>query len=318
MVIDVSGYFTPASSSKAGRLVPLTPTRILDTRISLGWTPQLRLGERVAAETIITLQVAGQGSVPTSGVSAVLMNVTAVNPAGPGYVQVAPTPVVPRATSNLNTAAGRTIANLAVVPLGGAGTVDLFTTTNADLVADVIGYFTDSTAPDSSRGLFMPITPNRQLDTRLPAPRSPLPEGTVTTIDINDISPTAIAIAGNLTATEATQPGYLQLAAPPLAIRTSSNLNISHAGQTIANAVVSPVAGGKVQLYNRYPTHELLDVTGWFTSVVAQLPPTTTTTTATVPTPTTTSPASTTTAAPTTTTTPPPPPPPRQRRPRWT
>ena len=39
VVIDVSGYFTPASSSTSGRLVPVTPNRILDTRISLGWTP---------------------------------------------------------------------------------------------------------------------------------------------------------------------------------------------------------------------------------------------------------------------------------------
>ena len=188
VVIDVSGYFTPATTSRAGRLVPLTPTRILDTRISLGWTSQLRLGERVTANSTVTLQVAGRGGVPTSGVSAVVMNVIAVDPAGPGYVQVAPTPVVPRATSNLNTAAGRTIANLVVVPLGAAGTVDLFTTTNADLVADVVGYFTDGTAPESSAGLFVPITPTRQLDTRLPAPRNPVPEGTVTTIDINDIS----------------------------------------------------------------------------------------------------------------------------------
>ena len=392
VVIDIFGYFTPATSSKAGRLVPLTPTRILDTRISLGWKPPkpppttttttttlppaatttvpavpgnpgdskncsdfgsyaeakawfdlyypyygdvarldadddlipceslpgapanltARFSESVAAETTITLKVAGRGGVPKSGVSAVVMNVTAVDPAGPGYVQVAPTPVVRRATSNLNTAAGRTIANLVVVPLGTAGSIDLFVTTQADLVADVVGYFTDSTASKSGKGLFVPITPNRQLDTRLPAPRNPRPEGTVTTININDISTTAIAIAGNLTATEATQPGYLQLAAPPIAVRTASNLNISYPGQTIANAVVSPVAAGKVQLYNRYPTHELLDVTGWFTSVAPLPPPTTTspapTTTTSVPAPTTTSPPPTPTTTTTTTTTVPSPP----------
>ena len=39
IVIDVSGYFTPSSGSTAGRLVPLSPSRILDTRIGLGWTP---------------------------------------------------------------------------------------------------------------------------------------------------------------------------------------------------------------------------------------------------------------------------------------
>jgi Tol biopolymer transport system component len=249
---------------------------------SLSGSPEgFGLAENVAAGTTITLRVAGRGWVPKSGVSAVVMNVTAVEPTSFGYVQVAPTPVVPRATSNLNTAPGRTIANLVVVPLGAAGSVDLFTTTPADLVADVVGYFTDTTAPQSGQGLFVPITPDRQFDSRQPPPRNPLPADTITSIDVNDISPDAIAIAGNLTATQAVQPGYLQLAAPPISARTSSNLNLSYPGQTIANAVVSPVANGQLRLYNRNPTHELLDVTGWFTSAVSSLPPSPTTTTTT-------------------------------------
>lgn len=39
VLLDVFGYFVPAQQSTAGRLVPLTPTRILDTRAALGWTP---------------------------------------------------------------------------------------------------------------------------------------------------------------------------------------------------------------------------------------------------------------------------------------
>ncbi len=269
IVIDVSGYFTPSSGSTAGRLVALTPNRILDTRIGLGWIPPappapqpppppptppvtppaqppvapptspgapanpgnskncsdfatyqeakawfdlyypyygdvaqldadndlkpceslpgaqafgLVAGqiETVAASTVVSLQVAGHGGVPTAGVSAVVMNVTAVDPTGPGYVQVAPTPVTIGASSNLNTTAGRTIANLVVVPLGAGGNVDLYTTTTADLLADVVGYFTDSTAPASTSGLFVPITPNRQLDTREPLPQ-PIRPGHSTT-----------------------------------------------------------------------------------------------------------------------------------------
>lgn len=320
VVIDIAGYFTPATTSSAGRLVPVTPQRILDTRIALGWTPpaapvpptpdlptppgnpgdtknctdfasyaeakawfdlyfpyygdvakldsnndgipcESRPGaptnrttrnETVAAATVITLQVAGHGGVPTSGVSAVVMNVTAVDPAGAGYVQVAPTPIVAGASSNLNTSAGRTIANLVVVPLGPGGTVDLYLTTPADLVADVIGYFTNSDAPNTNVGLFMPITPNRQLETRVGG-AGPVAGGTVTGIDINDIAANAIAIAGNLTATEATTTGYLQLAAPPISPGASSNLNVAYPGQTIANAVLSPVAGGALQLFNQVP-----------------------------------------------------------------
>ncbi|MGE0139932.1 MAG: hypothetical protein AB7R77_19130 [Ilumatobacteraceae bacterium] len=354
VVIDISGYFTPATTSSAGRLVPLTPNRILDTRIALGWTPpaapvpptasapngtvppnpgdplncpdfdswqladdyyqtyfsyygdvanldpdgdgivcedkrgaprtaNLRT-DTVAAATVITLQVAGRGGVPTSGVSAVVMNVTAVDPAGPGYVQVAPTPVVAGASSNLNTSAGRTIANLVVVPLSAGGTVDLYLTTPANLVADVVGYFTDASATSSGVGLFMPITPNRQLETRIGG-APPVAGGTITTVDVNDIATGAIAIAGNLTATEPAATGYLQLAASPIDAGASSNLNIAYPGQTIANAVVSPVAGGLLQLFNQIPTHELLDITGWFTSAAASDPPVPTTQPPTTPAP---------------------------------
>ncbi|MBI5090621.1 MAG: PD40 domain-containing protein [Actinobacteria bacterium] len=330
VVIDISGYFTPAASSAAGRLVPLEPSRILDTRIGLGWDAPApaspppnpgntknctdfqtqrdaqawfdqyfayygdvaRLdddGDGIACEslsnrgparsevldaaTVVTLQVAGRGGVPSAGVSAVVMNVTAVDPFGPGFVQVAPTPVVPGASSNLNTAAGRTIANLVVVPLAPTGTVDLYLTTPADLVADVVGYFTDGTAANSSVGLFVPISPDRQLDTRQPPFDAPPAGGSVTPIDINDVSPTAIAIAGNLTATETSQAGYLQLAGKPVSPGTSSNLNVSHPGQTIANAVVSPVSAGLLELFHQNATHELLDVTGWFTSSLTESGP---------------------------------------------
>ena len=349
LVIDVSGYFLPAQTAAAGRLQPLTPNRILDTRIALGWTPPSTTAppttapttttttqptttqpsttvkpsnpgdtkncsdfatyaaakayfdmyfpyygdvakldndndgepceslpggpgvrairsDVVAGSTIIPLQVAGRGGVPTDGVSAVVMNVTAVDPTGPGYVQVAPRPVTVGASSNLNVATGLTIANLVVVPLGAGGQVDLYTTTNMELLADVVGYFTSASASSSSTGLFVPITPSRQLDTRDPAGTQPVrASGTILQTDVSDVAANAIAIAGNATVTDSVQFGYLQVAAPPLNPGASSNVNVAYNGQTIANAVVSPVSGGAVSTFNNSPMHEILDVTGWFT-----------------------------------------------------
>ncbi|MGE0138271.1 MAG: LamG domain-containing protein, partial [Ilumatobacteraceae bacterium] len=57
----------------------------------------------------------------------------------------------------------------------------------------------------------------------------------------------------------------------------SSNLNVAYIGQTVANAIVSPIANGLAQIFNQNPTHEILDVTGWFTSAVASGPPVPTT-----------------------------------------
>ncbi len=335
VLIDVFGYFVPAATATAGRLVSLTPTRILDTRNGLGWTPpaaptpppttptvppnpgntkncsdfatqaeaqawfdtyfpyygdvagldadgdgvvceslpltsQLTASDLVNGGTTITLQVAGRGNVPASGVSAVVMNVTVVDPTAAGFVQVSPTPVVTGAFSNLNPEPGRTIANLVVVPLGAGGQVDLYSELygpgTLDLLADVVGYFTDSTAPSSSAGLFVPISPTRALDTRQPAPQPEVASGGIVDVNVNTIAPGASAIAGNLTSTGGGPGGFLQLSPAPVDPGSASSLNTSYEGQTIANAVVSPVAaGGAAQVYTYGSTHILLDVTGWFT-----------------------------------------------------
>ena len=264
---------------------------------------RLRPVDRVPRNTTITLPVAGQRGVPASGVGAVVLNVTAVEPVADGYVQVAPTPVTPGSTSNLNTTPGVTVANLVVVPLSPGGSVDLYSFGPTDLVVDVLGYFTDSTAASSATGLFVAITPDRRLDTRALGAR-PGP-GTTKAVDVTAIDPTASAIAGNLTATEAVTDGWVQVAATPVTPGASSNLNIDLDGQTIANAVVSPVAAGRLDVHTFRAAHLLLDVTGWFTGpstvpTPATAPPTVPATAATTP------PApdtTTTTLAPTTTTT---------------
>ena len=343
VLVDVFGYFVPATSAAAGRLVPVTPTRILDTRNNIGYTPPAQPtpptpnpptptppvpppgfpagnpgntkncsdfstqaeaqawfdtyfplygdvaqldadGNGIACESlpdgpvaalltgeqVVTLQVAGRGNVPTSGVSAVVMNVTVASPTAEGFVQVSPTPVSKGAFSNLNPEPGRTIANLVVVPLGTGGQVDLYTHLNTagtlDLLADVVGYFTDATAPSTTAGLFVPITPTRNVDTRLPAPQPEIPTGGIVNVNVATVAPGASAIAGNLTSTGGGVNGYLQLAPTPVSPGASSSLNTSYDGQTIANAVVSPVAaGGAAQVYSFGSTHVLLDITGWFT-----------------------------------------------------
>ena len=147
----------------------------------------------LTGEQDVTLQVAGRGGVPTSGVSAVVLNVTVASPTAEGFVQVSPTPVTKGAFSNLNPEPGRTIANLVVVPLGTGGQVDLYTHLNTagtlDLLADVVGYFTDATAPSTTSGLFVPITPTRNVDTRLPAPQPEVATGGIVNVNVAAVAP---------------------------------------------------------------------------------------------------------------------------------
>jgi hypothetical protein len=117
--------------------VALPPARIMDTRGNLGAT-----GPVGPAKTV-SLQVDGEGGVPASGVTAVVLNVTVTGPTAAGYVTVYPDGGSRPTTSNLNFTAGETVPNLVVAPVGADGKVDFFNAVGSvQLVADVSGYYT--------------------------------------------------------------------------------------------------------------------------------------------------------------------------------
>jgi hypothetical protein len=140
----------------ASRFVPVTPVRILDTRAS----------GKIPADGSIDLQVTGVGGVPSTAVTAVALNVTVTGASGPGFVQVFPTGQASiGASSNLNIeAAGQTIPNLVVVPVGNGGKVTIYTQGGGDVLADVFGYFTTSST--TAAGRYIALAPTRLLDTR--------------------------------------------------------------------------------------------------------------------------------------------------------
>src|SRR4051794_39534402 len=72
-----------AAAPPAGTYVSLAPARLLDTRAGVGVA-----AAKVAAQGTVTLPVVGHGGVPASGVSAVVLNVTAVAPTAGGFVTV--------------------------------------------------------------------------------------------------------------------------------------------------------------------------------------------------------------------------------------
>jgi hypothetical protein len=219
----------------------------------------------------------GAGGVPASAVAAVALNVTLTEASAPGYVQVIPSDgrTALGSSSNLNAShADQTVANVVIVPVGADGSVTLYTQSGAHLVVDVSGYYTDAAAPPSVSGLFVPSTPTRLLDTRL-VPGAPVasagailvepggPAGAGTGIDITH----AAAIVTNLTATEASGPGYVQ-AVPTgrAAFGSSSSLNVEEAGQTIANAAQITLGDNhNASLFAQTSTHLICDMSGWYT-----------------------------------------------------
>lgn len=90
----------------------------------------------------LPLQVTGRGGVPASGVAAVALNVTSVNPSATSYLTAWPAGVARPLASNLNLTANRTVANMVFVKVGADGVVNLYNAAGrTDVVVDVAGWY---------------------------------------------------------------------------------------------------------------------------------------------------------------------------------
>ncbi len=137
IIADVNGY-VPAGGTPG----TVVPSRILETRVG----PTLKtidglfqgIGRRAAGATV-ELKVAGRGGVPGDA-EAVFLNVTAINPAAPGYVTVYPCGEPRPLTSNINYLAGDVAPNSVFAKIGAGGKVCIFTLAASDLIVDVSGH----------------------------------------------------------------------------------------------------------------------------------------------------------------------------------
>jgi hypothetical protein len=153
------------------------------------------------------------------------------------------------------------------VPIGAGGKVSFYTLSGTHLIADLAGYYTESTG-------FTPLSPARILDTR------PGPDQNGYTGDKPGAGATvSLVVAGrggvpatgagavvlNVTATEASAPGFITVWPGQTDRPNSSVLNLTYAGETRPNAVLVPIgADGTVNLYTLSGTHLVVDVAGWF------------------------------------------------------
>lgn len=137
VVVDIAGWYGDAPAAPTtGAYAASPPWRILDTRNFTGG-----VNGPIAGGTAVAVQTTGRGGVPTSGVSAVILNATAVGPAGPGFLTLFPTGGNLPLASDVNYAEGETRPNLTVVKVGVNGTIDLYTSTSTHVVLDVAGWF---------------------------------------------------------------------------------------------------------------------------------------------------------------------------------
>lgn len=141
VIIDITGYVTSGST-----IIATTPTRIVETRASYGIVGPIT--GALVPMTIYAVEIPTDMVPP--GATAVLMNVTAVGPTGPGHLRVYPdsngdgaTP--PPNASSINYVVQRDIPNmvLAEIPLDrkvAFYSVMSSSSGRTNLVVDIVGY----------------------------------------------------------------------------------------------------------------------------------------------------------------------------------
>ncbi|MFN8038400.1 MAG: carboxypeptidase regulatory-like domain-containing protein [Acidimicrobiales bacterium] len=280
------GVLLPPS---AGGFHAVTPVRILDPRAGLGTA-----GSPLGPGETRTLQIAGAAGLPTSGVTAVAINVTADRPTASSHLTVWPTGSALPGTSNLNFPAGRTIPNLVVSAVGPDGSVSIRNNSGqVQVIGDLVGWFdlgegstvglpgggpldarsVQGLPPVEKGAAYEPLTPSRILDTRsgVGAPASPVGPGAQIDVDVTGVGgvPDAgvTAVVVNVTAVQPTATSHLTVWPAGAARPDASSLNFP-AGATVPNLVIARVgADGHVSLFNNSgQVHVLFDVVGYFTT----------------------------------------------------
>ena len=243
VLADVAGYFT---ASTADKYVAISPARVLDTRKGIGTGGTVA---KIPADGSVTLTVEGSdsGTIPSTGVSAVAMNLTAVDATKNGVITAYPTGESTPTVSNVNYSASQTIANMAIVPVSSTGQVTFYNNSSGsvDLLADADGYYSSTTTVSTASAYVAWPEPIRMLDTRssdslidLPGPLSTgetygVPFGAESYETGEVFNATVVSGTGN---------GFLSLypydPSSPSAVPSTSNLNYM-TNETVPNLAIT-------------------------------------------------------------------------------
>jgi hypothetical protein len=255
VVVDVTGWFVPASSARAGRFVPITPTRAVDTRLAPRQAP-LAAGE--------TITVPLPPDVPTDA-SAVALTVTLTEATGPGYFTVSPAGSPAPSTSIVNADAARqTRAAGSIVAVSPAG-LDVYSRSGGHVLIDITGWFTGTSAADDDDGLFVAAdAPRRLVDTR-----SGNPVWAGGTIEIPNVDPNAAALAVNVALVNPMRATYLTAHAAREPLPVASSVNATSSSEIAASMAIAPVSAAGLAVYSSGGSDAIVDLAGWFTGTPA-------------------------------------------------
>lgn len=261
VILDINGYFLPASAQTGLAFYPVSPCRVVDTRGPAGPLG----GPVLEAGSSRTFPLLNSCNLPATA-QAYSLNFAAI-PAGPlGYLTAWPTGQPQPLAASLNALTGTVTANAVIVPAGAGGGVDVYTTDKTDLVIDVNGYF----APPAPGGLFLyTAVPCREVDTRQPLGVPPFSG----TLNVNlaagpcgaprDPAPAAQAFVFNTTVVPTAGVGYLSMWPQSESQPVVATLNAVD-GAITSNLAIVASTNGAISIFPSDPTYLVLDLVGFF------------------------------------------------------
>lgn len=250
ILADVTGVYMANGLLPGGsRLNSLpSPQRVLDTRATT----------KVAAGTVRRVPMTGVAGIPATGVSAVSMNITAVNGAAAGFLTAFPCDQPQPNASNVNFIADRPVPNAAIVGLSADGALCVFASQTVDVLIDVSGYLA------ATGLLYYPTAPTRLWDNRTQAfsgeitPRK-LPAAQY--FRYNYGRPNVLLLL-NITAVDEEASGFITVYPCDQGLPNASNLNFQP-NEAIANTVtVKTDNSGLFCVYTTARLNFIIDING--------------------------------------------------------
>ena len=228
-------------------MVPVGPTRSVDTRSGLGGSRRVAAG----STTVFDLRSA----LPPRS-TALAVNLTAVAPSTAGFMTAYPCRRGRPGTSSLNFAAGETRPNNAIVATDD-GTICVYSDTDADILVDV-------TAAFGPNGLgLVPVDPVRLVDTRRTAPFGRGEIRGYSTLGARLAPLTARSASVNVTALDQPAAGFVTTF-DCSTLRETSTLNPGVGTVSANGAIVPLVAGDRSCLLSSSGGNLIVDLNGWW------------------------------------------------------
>ncbi|GAC1445299.1 MAG: hypothetical protein NVSMB55_25630 [Mycobacteriales bacterium] len=207
-----------------------------------------------------TVTVTVPSSVPADA-TGVVLDVSAVDPRGTGWLRVAPAGSTPTTTA-LNYTASHGVTGLVVTATNTQRQVDVSTYAGAtDLTIDVVGYYTASA---QTGGHWSPMAPARVVDTRsgTGAPAGPV-SGSVTFTLPSSVPQDAAGVVLDVTAVNPSADGYLRLA-PAGHAPTTTALNFQGGGSTTGLAITTATNNQVTVTVAGAPATLVVDLVGYY------------------------------------------------------